>query len=486
MTNSSGKFFAALRSAPSLVGSLTLAAVLCASGAWAQGVVGGLTDTLIGVVNFKQAQNIRDYWTTPEGALIKFDPPVAGDPVLEVLLPPGLSGHPTLAESFKIQFPLKIGQIPVDRRAMVIGFHHYGVSEQALFNPNTSLPQICAQKGWLLLAPRGLNQVNFANEPSQKSLEAVLDFVDKYFDWNTERMYGVGFSMGGLNALSFGLRHQDPGDWRLAGVIAHMSTVDPIYAYANGSAELMQIMQMPIVFGGSPTALPFNYERVTAGKITAGNVIDSLFGPSVNLLDTRVYISINQNDPETDLKIQSDALANYLSGEGLDVFVKKFNGSAVHSWSTLDDDAAIAWIESGLAPGAQPINGPPVELFADRVGTYRFTEVRALTPDKVARYNIVEGSAGSNSFGILGTRAVLELAIDTEAINVHVNQALSFTTWSTDGTAPTFVIKNFPQWPTSVLVNGLAPAALNFNPQTKELSVRPTNTGQFCTVAITP
>lgn len=486
MTTMIGKHFLAPSSSLASGCLALMAFAPSGSPALAQGVQGSLTDNLIGLVNFKQALVSRDYWATPEGALIKLETPVAGDPVLEVLLPPGLSGHPTLSESFKIQFPLHIAQIPVERRAMILGFHHYGVSEQALFNPNTSLPQICAQKGWLLVAPRGLNQVNFANEPSQKAVEAVLDFVDKYFDWNQDRIYGVGFSMGGLNALSFGLRHQDPGDWRLAGVISHMGTVDPIYAYNNGSAELMQIMQWPTVFAGSPIAQPFNYERVTAGKITVGNVIDSQFGPSVNLLDTRVYLSINQNDTEIDLKLQNDALASYLASEGLDVLVHKFNGPALHSWSTLDDDAAVAWIESGFAPDAAPVNGPPVEIFADRPGTYRFTEVRSLTPNKVARFNIVEGGAGSNSFGILGTRAVLELAIDTAAINVQVNQALSFTTWSTDGTAPTFVIKNFPQWPSSVLVNGLAPAALNWNPQTKDLSVRPTTTGQFCTVSITP
>lgn len=471
--------------------ALALCATLLAGGlvpgrAAAQGFAAAYTQPNTGPVPFAQAAASGAYSITPEGALWRVLPSVSGDPLLEVLLPPGVSGHPTLAERFKLQFPLNIGKIPVARRAMVLGFHHFGVSEQALFNPNTKLPMICQQRGWLLLAPFGLVDTNFANEPSQRALEAVLAFVDKYFDWNTERIYAVGFSMGGLNALSFGLRHQDPGSYRLAGLVSHVGTVDPIYAYNTGPLNLQLLMQNPLVFGGTPTSVPFNYERVTAGRINAGNAIDVNLAPSANLLDTRVYLSINQNDPETGLKTQNDALASYLSSKGLDLLVNKYSGPVLHSWSTLDDVAACNWLESGLAPGAAPINGPPVEIFADRPARYRFTEVRALSPARVARYSVVLGSAGSNSFGVLGTRNLLELALDVGQLGLQTGQTLSFTTWSTDGTAPTFVIEDFPQTPSSIQVNGLAPASWAYDPASKELAIRPTSNGAFATVVIAP
>jgi pimeloyl-ACP methyl ester carboxylesterase len=468
-----------------LTGAL-LANALAPQVACAQGFAAAYSQPSTGPVPFLQAASSGAYSVTPEGALWRVLPSVSGDPLIEVLLPPGVSGHPTLAERFKLQFPLNIGKIPVQRRAMVLGFHHFGVSEQALFNPNTKLPMICQQRGWLLLAPFGLVDTNFANEPSQRALEAVLAFVDKYFDWNAERIYAVGFSMGGLNALSFGLRHQDPGSYRLAGLVSHVGTVDPIYAYNTGPLNLQLIMQNPLVFGGSPTSVPFNYERVTAGRINSGNALDVSLAPSTNLLDTRVYLSINQNDPETGLKLQNDALASYLSSQGLDLLVNKYSGPALHSWSTLDDVTACNWLESGVAPGAAPINGPPVEIFADRPARYRFTEVRGLSPSRVARYNIVLGGAGSNSFGVLGTRNLLELAIDVTQLGLQTGQTLAFTTWSTDGTAPTFVIEQFPQSPNSIQVNGLAPAAWSYDPQSKELSIRPTNNGSFVTVVIAP
>lgn len=466
-----------------LTGAL-LASALAPERASAQSFAAAYTQPNSGPVPFLQAAASGAYWITPEGALWRVLPSVSGDPLLEVLLPPGISGHPTLAERFKLQFPLNIGKIPVQRRAMVLGFHHFGVSEQALFNPNTKLPMICQQRGWLLLAPFGLIDTNFANEPSQRALEAVLEFVDRYFDWNTERIYAVGFSMGGLNALSFALRHQDPGSYRLAGLVSHVGTVDPIYAYNTGPASLQILMQNPLVFGGTPTSVPFNYERVTAGRINTGNAIDVSLAPSANLLDTRVYLSINQNDPETGLKLQNDALANYLSSQGLDLLVNKYNGPVLHSWSTLDDVAACNWLETGVAPGAAPIHGPPLEIFADRPARYRFTEVRALTPSCVARYNVVLGGAGGNSFGLLGTRNLLELAIDVTQLGLQIGQTLTFITWSTDSTAPTFVIEKVAQRPTSIQVNGLAPAAWSYDAPKKELSIRPTDTGAFATVVV--
>ena len=424
--------------------------------------------------------------TLPDGSVVLPLPTVSGDPRFQVYLPPPLSGHPTRVERFQIQVPLSAILPPFEPRPVMIGFHFFSVSEQAVFNQD--LPNLCSTEGWWLIAPLGLSAVNFGNVESQDSLDAVLDWVEQFVDLDDERMYTVGFSMGGLNALSYAIRHQDPNGRRIAGAASLLGTVDPVYAYDVGPEATKMILELEEVFGGSPTDEPFEYDRVATASLTPSATVDPQKANVQNLLDARIYLGINVSDPTTDLLDQNQALASYVQSQGLDAWVDSFVGPPSHAWTNFDHTNVIAFFQGQTAPGAVPENGPPMTLHADREDAYRFTEVREIEPETVARYRITVGAVGSNSFMVQETTGLHRLYLDPSAIGISTAANVTLSTYGKNPSDPgvTFVLAGFATPPKSVTVDGLPPVSWSHDPATGELTVQPTPTASFSVTMIQP
>ena len=430
--------------------------------------------------------NIPANLTLPDGSVILPLPSVSGDPRFEIWLPPGLSGSPTQIERFQIQVPLAAILPPYAPRPALIGYHFFGVSEQAVFNQD--IPLLCANRGWFLIAPFGVSQVNFANQQSQDSLDAILDWIEQFIQFDSERLYGLGFSMGGLNSLSVALRRQDEGARRFAAVGSLLGTVDPVFAYEQGTPTLQTLLQHPDVFGGTPNGAPFAYERVATARMTPGLAIDDERAGVNNLFDTGVYLGINLADPTTNLLTQNQALAGYLQSKGFNVFVDSFFGPPVHAWGSFDHTNVFAFFDGQSKPGPVDQSALPLDLYADRPTPVRFTEVRDLDPNTVVRYSVSRPAGGGNALSLEELRGVRELFVDGVQLGLQTGSPVTLTTFGEDSTAPgaRIVLPGYASTPSSVTVGGLAPAFLAHDPQTGELTIQPRVDSAFAVTSIVP
>ncbi len=404
------------------------------------------------------------------------------DPTVQVTVYPPYSGNPTNAESFILQFPA-VPPASISDRALVIGFHSFNVSENQIFGPQAQgLWELCQANGWMLLAPRGLNQVHFGNEPSQRALEQVLALVYWIFEINPDRIYTFGFSMGGLSAMSFAFRHQDPYALRIAGVVHHTGTVDVVRDYETANVATQQIFETSEVFGGSPAAAPFNYDRVNPTRFNAaGDDFLEDFFQLDGVFHTPFYLHRNSNDPQKILP-WNVVLDDELLAKGFtctsDVVTTK---TPEHNLATIDFADAFNYVGQ-FSLGPLPTAS---EIFADRPGNYLYTEMIAGRTDKVARYN-VSVDAPSNTFTVNQSVDVTDIGFDLGLMGIDPAFLVSFFCEADDGAQMTYVLKGYPAAPSSIAVNGGAPVASSYDPATGNLSITPTADGSLAFVQITP
>lgn len=416
-------------------------------------------------------------WLYLSGFAVRLVPSVAGstDPIVQLTLYPPNSGHPTLAEDVLIQFPL--GPAPAGGWPVVVGFHPYNVSHASLIL-NTQFPQLCAQKGYVLISPYGMSQYNFANPAAQVALDKTLALIRNWIPLDASRIYTVGFSMGALNAVSWAMRHLDPDGPRVAGVIVHTGTQDVIEEYNTGNATIKA--QLTEVFGGTPTTQPFQYARVNPVRMLLG-AADPTQSHVTNLLHLPFYVNVNLDDPNAKLVTQSNALATFLTSKGANVDYHGVNAGATHSWNTLDQVAALDWIDNFSLPP----NPTQVELWSDAPGDWLQTEVRAQTLDQVARFAITP--VLGNALSITGTQFLDELAFDVASFGKSANNVLTLTTQSLELAPDTFVLEHYPARPTAViLAGGLPVASWSYDPQKLELKVVPNLSGALAQVVVIP
>ncbi|MBI1382569.1 MAG: hypothetical protein GC161_15945 [Planctomycetaceae bacterium] len=430
---------------------------------------------------------LTGYFVDPKGTyLARLLPKPIADPTFEVLLFPPASGHPTRIERFLLQVPASPSAPPPAERALVLGFHPFSVSEYSVYNAS-GLPQICAQRGWYLLAPYGLTDTNMGNPASQAAVDACLAWVRNLgFVYNQDRVYTAGFSMGGLNAVSYALRNQDPkGAVRIAGVINHTGTMDLIDNYSTGTVQLKQLLENPDHFGASPTQDPFAWWRVNPVRIF-GQTVDPNTAQAINLKDLRVFLHWNNQDPNTNLVKYNRSLRDYLLAQGAIVTVNEVQAGNTHAWATLNMATAVDYVAAATAPAPGALGGGSAEIFADRQERYRMSEVLEIEPNTVARYRLALSLSGGNAFGVQGARGVRRLALELGDAALDTTAPLSITSWTTDGKPLTLVLRGYAQAPSQVLVGGVPPAFLSHDPATAELVVTPNGTGAFAVLDIQP
>jgi len=387
-----------------------------------------------------------------------------------VILYPPNSGVPDRAERFLLQFPLHEPVAPASK-ALVIAFHPFGVSEKSPFNA-TALPFLCAQKRYLLLAPYGLVDTNYACAPSQQALDAILALLGKWIAYDKERVYAIGFSMGGLNALSYAARHQDPAATRIAALIDHTGTADPIRAYQQGGAELKALLEDPLHFGGSPTSASYAWQRIAPVRIGSQGV-EPLTAQVENLLHVPMWIHWNPADPFQDLVHQTVTLRNWLILQGAQVQSSTAVGTLQHAWSTLPMEQAFEWLDDQL------LATPPAAFRAhrDAPGGHFEQELRDSVPQQVARWRF-DGTGPT--LRVRDTLAVRELAFDPHSYGGGA--ALTLELSGLDANFARLVLLAQPNAPAQVqALTGPAPLWFH-DPQRAELTLLPQGPSQVLSI----
>lgn len=413
-------------------------------------------------------------------------PSYTGDPTYEVVFRPPMSGHPTRPERILLQVPKTFYQKPWSERAVVVAFHSFGVSEKDVFL-NTPLPWHCSNRGWLLVAPYGLTDTSFACGQSQFSLQAISHILYALIPFNYQRVYGVGFSMGGLCALSYAMRHLDPGQLQFAGVVVHTAPMDLLAVCQNDPWFADAVLANSLHFGARWQDEPFEYERVSPVRFDANGLVDAERAPVVNLHHRPIFLHYNIADPDPNLVQAMSELRAFLALRGANVRESiAYDPAAGHVWTTLPLRQALDFVGQGSVPSTFPQS---IEVFADRPGRWLLADVETMSPATFGRYRLEISPTDlptSNGFALRETRDVDELKIRLLHLGLDPAAPLAFLHESADGTADTLVLRGYSDEPASVTVEGAPPDHLAYDPDAALLTIRPTADGRAAVVTVLP
>ena len=388
-----------------------------------------------------------------------------GDPV------PGYPGlyNVTLANTgsgYQEMFLLQVPDVkPVAPVPLLVVFHRYGVSHaDALFN--TSFVAQARTRGWYMVAPLSASQQNFASLEGQINTEAALAFVTSTFAVDRNRIYGVGFSMGGGTCASYAARHLDPAAPMFAAIADHTGDVSLAHTYASESAQVQTILEG--WYGGTPAAQPFNYERCSTidldpatGSVGAGTDM------SRNLSAMPVLVWMASADPIAYLVAQTLAFDAHIQPQNAG---NAFTSVAanVHSWSTMDDAQVCDFLaQSTLALPAS------ASTLADRDATY-------------FRFQVEQDAAGSftpfswstdpvqNRLSLWATANLKRITVDAPGLGLAFAGKLHLNFATSDGTGDDVLFTSVGAAPLAVTRDGV-PAAATYDPQMHTLLVHETS-----------
>ncbi len=361
-------------------------------------------------------------------------------------------------EKFLVQLPPTPPTAPVP---MLVVFHKFGSSHGDVLN-TTFLAETQA-RGWYCVAPLGARQKNFGNNESQINTRAALDLVASILPVDRNRVYGVGFSMGGGGLANYAARHLDPAGVQFAAICDHTGGVSLAHTWFNepDDADLDDNLPLPgnnlevpdvleNLFGGTPMQQPFNYRRASSidldpitGQIGAGTDM----GRNLAHIPTAIWIA--NADPMVYLAAQTYAFDGYLQNQNASHTLTVPNGN-VHSWSTLDETAVCDWMQTKTLQ--QPTSG---NTLADEDGVwFRFQveqDVRgAFTPFTWA-HDVL-----TRHLDITQTANLKRITFDAPAAGFAMHGSVTLHLASADGTGDRVRFLGVGSAPISVLRDGIS------------------------------
>lgn len=349
---------------------------------------------------------------------------------------------------------------------LVVIFHRYGSGPIEIFN-STSFPQEVNARGWFFLAPTGGTDVSFSSLPSQLNIEWVLDMVLAHFGKfiDEERIYGIGFSMGGGSLLNYAARHVDPTRPMFAAAVNHTGTLALKSSHANNGAVIKSILEF--WFGGTPAEKPFEYERSSVVEFDHGTLEvmkDKSFGRNLThlpILDVRAEFDPNSNGA---LVVQNEVFEAFMEDVGGQVTVDVKEGITIHNWSTLDEVEALDF----LAPHRLKLPTSGITL-----------------TDRDARYFHFDVSHAGTAFGrfvwsilqrpnrlTIRTNSVRQVEFSPLELGLDLDRPIVLVLSTEDGSADDVSLRDFSEPPVAVLRDSVTTSSWTHDPVRGTLTLK--------------
>ncbi len=276
-------------------------------------------------------------------------------------------------------FLLGIPPVPLEPAPVLVLFHQYSASERDTYI-KTEFFKEAMVRGWYVVAPLGAHQENFGIDYSQRNTEVCLDWVTGFFGGalDSERVYGVGYSMGAGWLLAYAARHIDATGVRFAAVLNHTGTLSVADLYAR--CPNTTLFDHPLMFGGGPSTNEIGYQRASVMHVwPQADEIDLTADLGRNLHQVYVESWYAKLDNTCRLIFQNLLFNRYLHAPlYLD---QRFTSSVVefptnqHTWGLLDEGQILDTFERiRLQP-----NSGTTDVLADREARYHHIEVEQET-----------------------------------------------------------------------------------------------------------
>jgi len=151
---------------------------------------------------------------------------------------------------------MQLPSFPTGNDPVILVFHGHGydrhwTTSSGNNNLDTELHALmdeASRRGWITASieaggTSSLGPVNlsYGNPEMDQRITAVLNELEAAFGIRNRRIYTVGLSMGGADAVNYAARHQDPYDWRIAAAWSWSGVIDvthldgdPAFFWATG------------------------------------------------------------------------------------------------------------------------------------------------------------------------------------------------------------------------------------------------------------
>ncbi len=345
---------------------------------------------------------------------------------------------------------------------LLVVFHKYGVGHGDVLN--TTFLTEAANRGWYCVAPLGARQRHFGNSESQINTRAALDLVAQIFPIDRNRVYGVGFSMGGGAVANYAARHLDPAGIQFAAICEHTGTVSLTHTWfwepddndvddntplAGDNLEVPDVLEAR--FGGPPSLRAFEYQRCSTidldpftGAVGAGTD----FARNLAHIPTLTWIA--NSDPMVYLGTQTYAFDAHVRAQNAANALTVVSGNT-HAWTTLNGQAVCDWLQQFTLQA--PTSG---STLADEDGVWLRFHVQQDAPGAFTPFTW-SVDAGTRTIVISQTANLRVLTIDAPAFGVTpVACSITLRVSSADGTGDRIRLLGVASAPNQVLRDGQA------------------------------
>ena len=359
---------------------------------------------------------------------------------------------------------------PGTPRPLLLGFHKYGVSHYDV-PQHTSFFRECLNRNWHAVAPLSATTTNFSSLASQANTASVLNWMNNHFQVDPERVYAVGFSMGGGDAMTFAARQLDPAKLMIAAVCNHTGTVSLEDVYFN-EPTAHTILEMWYGNGTPGSVVPFNLQRssvLSMDPVTLQVNPGACLARNLMHITTRTYHA--NADPLVYLMTDNDLLHNYFLSLGAppgqhDEFVLS---GTVHTWDLIDEKVICNWLKTKHL--IIPTSG---NTLADHDGVYFHFIVEqdaagAFTPFV---WNVDQAT---NTFTLSASANLKSIAIDSVATLLHNDLPFSATLSTADGLADEVRLRAWGHLPFNVVRDGVATTSWTYDAVSGDLTLLETD-----------
>lgn len=360
-------------------------------------------------------------------------------------------------EKFLLQLPPTPPTSPVP---LLVVFHKYGSGHGDVLN--TTFLQETQARGWYCLSPLGARQKHFGNLESQINTRAALRLVANLFPIDRDRVYGVGFSMGGGAVANYAAGHLDPTDVRFAAIANHTGGVSLPHTWHHEQPSVAG--ELESLFGGTPAQVPFAYLRCSTIDVDPqSGAVSTLGDMARNLASIPTLTQIASADPMLYLGTQTYGFDAHLQAQNAGHAFGLLGGS-VHAWTTLDETFVCDWLQTHVLQS--PLAG---RTLATEDGRWHDFDVEqsaigafsAFTWDVDPLVRHVEISATEN---------VHRLAIHAADLGLALSGPVSLGLATADGTGDRVRLLGAPGAPLAVTRDGV-PASAGYDPLTQSVEV---------------
>ncbi len=341
---------------------------------------------------------------------------------------------------------------PTSPRPLLVFFHGYGVGPlDVVFH--TSFLQEAQARDWFLVAPMGAVDSHFSHPISQINTEEALTWVIQNFPIDTQRIYAVGFSMGGGAVTNYAARHLDPTLPMFAAVTNHTGAVALRFNLAKDPLGHGALFDLLFGDGTPDSADPFRTNRSSVIDIDEATLAnDPTQSLGRNLAHIPLQIVRSDVDPFWFLSAECNALDDYMV---LDIgkvpgpeYQYIINPGTGHTWGTLDETYTCDWFSSFSLQ--IPTSG---DTLADHTGNYFHFFIAPEADDQFSpfEWNL---QPAQNEVQFSKTGNMWYLRVETLQAGLDPTQPLRVGTGSQDGTGDFVVLNDYPNAPTAVLRDG--------------------------------